>query len=151
MVFGQVVHTQAKVLTNQDVLYKYLNKNTLFVATVAPRGSGFIGETSPEENWLVVYVIDTVTGQILHRLRHPSMHGPVHAVRLKQVSLLLSVDACFIAELSYASLITQVCSENWIVYHYFNVRAHRFEFSVLELYDKNRVVSFSLYFLQAEP
>lgn len=84
--FGQVVHTQAKVLTNQDVLYKYLNKNTLFVATVAPRGSETIGETSPEENWLVVYVIDTVTGQILHRLKHPNMHGPVHAVRLKQVS-----------------------------------------------------------------
>ncbi|MCO5605408.1 hypothetical protein L7F22_059592 [Adiantum nelumboides] len=107
----EAVHTQAKVLTNQDVLYKYLNKNTLFVATVAPRGSGTFGETSPEETWLVVYVIDTVTGRILYRLKHPSMHGPVHAV----------------------------CSENWIVYHYFNVRAHRFEFSVIEMYDRNRV------------
>lgn len=107
----EVVHTQAKVLTNQDVLYKYLNKNTLFVATVAPRGSETFAETSPEENWLVVYVIDTVTGRILHRLKHPNMHGPVRAV----------------------------CSENWIVYHYFNVRAHRFEFSVLEMYDENRV------------
>ncbi|KAI5054835.1 hypothetical protein GOP47_0029980, partial [Adiantum capillus-veneris] len=107
----EAVHTQAKVLTNQDVLYKYLNKNTLFVATVAPRGSGTFGETSPEENWLVAYVIDTVTGRILYRLKHPSMHGPVHAV----------------------------CSENWIIYHYFNVRAHRFEFSVIEMYDRNRV------------
>ena len=36
----------------------------------------------------------------------------------------------------------QVFNENWVVYHYFNVRAHRFEFSVLEIYDKNRIVSF---------
>eukprot|EP00250_Pteridium_aquilinum_P012532 c20782_g1_i1 orf=468-3470(-) len=107
----EAVHTQAKVLTNQEVLFKYLNKNSLFVATVAPRGSETIGETSPEENWLVVYVIDTVTGRILHRLKHPNMHGPVHAV----------------------------FSENWIVYHYFNVLAHRFEISVLEMYDEHRI------------
>lgn len=107
----EVVHTQAKVLTNQDVLYKYLNKNVLFVATVAPRGSGKIGEASPEESWLVAYIIDTVTGGIIHRVKHPNMHGPVHAV----------------------------FSENWVVYHFFNLRAHRFEISVLEIYDKNRV------------
>ena len=77
-----MVHTQAKVSNHQDVMYKYLNKNTLFVATVAPKGSGTIGEVSPEESWLVVYIIDTVTGHILYRLKHPNMHGPVHAVIL---------------------------------------------------------------------
>ncbi|KAH7293959.1 hypothetical protein KP509_28G050000 [Ceratopteris richardii] len=107
----EVVHTQAKILTNQDVLYKYLNKNTLFVATIAPSGAEAFGETSPEENWLVVYIIDTITGRILYRLKHSGMCGPVHAV----------------------------FSENWIVYHYFNVRAHRFEYSVIEMYDRNRI------------
>ena len=77
-----MVHTQAKISNNQDVMYKYLNKNTLFVATVAPKGFGKIGEVSPEESWLVVYIIDTVTGHILYRLKHPNMHGPVHAVIL---------------------------------------------------------------------
>mgnify|MGYP006872769157 CR=1 FL=1 len=56
--------------------------HTLFVATVAPKGFGKIGEVSPEESWLVVYIIDTVTGHILYRLKHPNMHGPVHAVIL---------------------------------------------------------------------
>jgi hypothetical protein len=28
----------------------------------------------------VAYLIDSVTGQILHRVTHPSMQGPVHAV-----------------------------------------------------------------------
>jgi len=29
---------------------------------------------------VVAYLIDSVTGQILHRITHPSMQGPVHAV-----------------------------------------------------------------------
>ncbi|XP_074296597.1 uncharacterized protein LOC141626920 [Silene latifolia] len=33
---------------------------------------------------------------------------------------------------------TQVFSENWVVYHYFNLRAHRYEMSVIEIYDESR-------------
>ncbi|KAK1285042.1 hypothetical protein QJS10_CPB20g00657 [Acorus calamus] len=32
-------------------------------------------------------------------------------------------------------------SENWVVYHYFNLRAHRYEMSVIEIYDQSRVVN----------
>ncbi|PPS06385.1 hypothetical protein GOBAR_AA14257 [Gossypium barbadense] len=28
--------------------------------------------------------------------------------------------------------------ENWVVYHYFNLRAHRYEMSVIEIYDQSR-------------
>eukprot|EP00245_Coleochaete_scutata_P017709 TRINITY_DN8832_c0_g2_i1.p1 TRINITY_DN8832_c0_g2~~TRINITY_DN8832_c0_g2_i1.p1 ORF type:complete len:1022 (-),score=187.79 TRINITY_DN8832_c0_g2_i1:311-3376(-) len=108
------VHALAKVLGNRDVLYKYLNRNTIFVATVAPLKDGSVpagvgvGEpASPEESALTVYIIDAVSGQILYRVSHQGMQGPVHAV----------------------------LSENWIVYHYFNSRMHRFEVSVLELYE----------------
>lgn len=34
----------------------------------------------------------------------------------------------------------KVLSENWIVYHYFNLRAHRYEMSVIEIYDQARAV-----------
>ncbi|CAK9136391.1 unnamed protein product [Ilex paraguariensis] len=107
---NEVVHTQAKVITEQDVMYKYISKNLLFVATVAPKATGAIGSVTPEESWLVVYLIDTVTGRILHRVTHHGSQGPVHAV----------------------------FSENWVVYHYFNSRSHRYEMSVIEIYDQSR-------------
>ncbi|MBA0820314.1 hypothetical protein Gohar_021702 [Gossypium harknessii] len=59
---------------------------------------------------MVAYLIDTVTGRILHRVTHHGSQGPVHAV----------------------------FSENWVVYHYFNLKAHRYEMSVIEIYDQSR-------------
>ncbi|KAK1550630.1 hypothetical protein Q3G72_022239 [Acer saccharum] len=107
---NEVVHTQAKVSVDQDVMYKYISKNLLFVATVSPKASGTIGSVDPEESSLVAYLIDTVSGRILHRMTHHGAQGPVHAV----------------------------FSENWVVYHYFNLRAHRYEMSVIEIYDQSR-------------
>lgn len=78
----QVVHTQAKVIADQDVMYKYISRNLLFVATVAPKASGEIGSVSPEESWMFVNVIDTVTGRILYRMIHHGAQGPVHAVSM---------------------------------------------------------------------
>lgn len=77
-----MVHTQAKVIADQEVMYKYISRNLLFVATVALQGSGEIGSVTPEESWLVAYLIDTVTGRILHRVTHHGSQGPVHAVSL---------------------------------------------------------------------
>ncbi|KAK1290186.1 hypothetical protein QJS10_CPB18g01096 [Acorus calamus] len=107
---NEVVHTQAKVSADEDVMYKYISKNMLFVATVAPKASDDIGSVTPEEAWLVAYLIDVVTGRILHRVTHMGAQGPIHAV----------------------------LSENWVVYHYFNLRAHRYEMSVIEIYDQSR-------------
>ncbi|KAB2019448.1 hypothetical protein ES319_D08G300400v1 [Gossypium barbadense] len=107
---NEAVHTQAKLIADQDVMYKYISSNLLFVATVAPKASGEIGSVTPEESWLVVYLIDTVTGRVLHRMTHHGSQGPVQAV----------------------------LSENWVVYHYFNLRAHRYEMSVIEIYDQSR-------------
>lgn len=107
---NEVVHTQAKVIADEDVMYKYISKNILFVATVSPKASGPIGSATPDESLLVVHLVDTVTGRILHRMSHSGAQGPVHAV----------------------------LSENWVVYHYFNLRAHRYEISVIEIYDQSR-------------
>ena len=67
-------------MTDQDVMYKYISKNLLFVANVAPKAQGEIATATPEESWLVIYIIDTVTGRILHRMTHYGCQGPVHAV-----------------------------------------------------------------------
>ena len=75
-----MVHTQTKVLTDQEVLYKYVKKNVLFVVIVVPTVVGPIGTTAPEEAWLVAYLIDTVIGWILYRVTHQGMQGHVHAV-----------------------------------------------------------------------
>lgn len=82
MLFFQVVHTQAKVTSDQDVSYKYISKNLLFVATVTPKSTGEIGSVIPEDSWLFVYLVDTVTGRVLHRMSHHGSQGPVHAVSL---------------------------------------------------------------------
>ncbi|XP_066361981.1 uncharacterized protein [Miscanthus floridulus] len=107
---NEVVHTQAKIIGDHDVMYKYLSKNLVFVATLSPKAAGDIGSALPEEASLVAYLIDAVTGRILHRVTHHGAQGPVHAV----------------------------LSENWVVYHYFNLRAHRFEMAVIEIYDESR-------------
>ncbi|CAM6116723.1 unnamed protein product [Calypogeia fissa] len=107
----EIVHTQTKILGNRDALYKFLSKNLIFVATVTPKAALHIGDATPEEAGLVAYLIDTVTGRIIHRVSHPSMQGPVHAV----------------------------FSENWVVYHYFNLKMYRYEMTVLEFYDQNRL------------
>ena len=74
------MHTQAKVIADQDAMYKYISKNMLFVATVSPKATGPIGSATPEEASLVVYLVDTVTGRILHRATHLASQAPVHAV-----------------------------------------------------------------------
>eukprot|EP00271_Cylindrocystis_brebissonii_P014454 TRINITY_DN357_c0_g2_i14.p1 TRINITY_DN357_c0_g2~~TRINITY_DN357_c0_g2_i14.p1 ORF type:complete len:1028 (+),score=203.40 TRINITY_DN357_c0_g2_i14:1032-4115(+) len=106
----EAVNTQTKALGSREVLHKYLNRNLLFVATVAPQPAGS-GPVSPDEAWLTAYVIDTVTGRILHKAVHPGMQAPVQAVM----------------------------AENWVVYHYFNLKSHRYEMSVLEFYDEAEV------------
>lgn len=90
----QVVHTQAKVIADQDVIYKYISNNLLFVATVAPKASGDIGSATPEESWLVVYLVDTVTGRILHRMTHLGSQGPVHAVSFPFYCLIFNEIHC---------------------------------------------------------
>lgn len=78
----KVVHTQAKIIADQDVMYKYLSKNLIFVATVSPKAAGEIGSAAPEEASLMAYLIDAVSGRILHRVTHHGAQGPVHAVSI---------------------------------------------------------------------
>ena len=51
-----------RVLGDRSVLYKYLNPNTIVVSAVDTQEQG--------NNGLTVYLLDTVSGQILHSERH---------------------------------------------------------------------------------
>lgn len=77
--------------SDQEVMYKYISKNLLFLATVAPKAVGPIGSVTPDESTLVVYVIDTVTGRILHRMTHHGSQGPVNAVSFPSLTVLYSI------------------------------------------------------------
>ncbi|XP_075047264.1 ER membrane protein complex subunit 1 [Mixophyes fleayi] len=94
------VHSQGRVMGDRSVLYKYLNPNLLVVVTEST-------DTHPERCFIGIYLIDGVTGRIIHSSMQRKAKGPVHVVH----------------------------SENWVVYQYWNSKARRNELTVLELYE----------------
>ncbi|XP_063064520.1 ER membrane protein complex subunit 1 [Engraulis encrasicolus] len=94
------VHSQGRVMGDRSVLYKYLNPNLLAVITEST-------DSHQERSFVGIFLIDGVTGRIIHEAVQRKARGPVHFVH----------------------------SENWVVYEYWNVKARRVEFSVLELFE----------------
>ncbi|RMB91782.1 hypothetical protein DUI87_32012 [Hirundo rustica rustica] len=94
------VHSQGRVMGDRSVLYKSLNPNLLAVVTEST-------DTHHERTFIGIYLMDGVTGRIIHSSVQRKAKGPVHMVH----------------------------SENWVVYQYWNTKARRNEFTVLELYE----------------
>ncbi|XP_073426418.1 ER membrane protein complex subunit 1 isoform X1 [Dendrobates tinctorius] len=94
------VHSQGRVMGDRSVLYKYLNPNLLALITEST-------DTHPDRCFIGIYLIDGVTGRIIHSSVQRKAKGPVHLVH----------------------------SENWMVYQYWNSKARRNELTVLELYE----------------
>ncbi|XP_043942998.1 ER membrane protein complex subunit 1 [Protopterus annectens] len=94
------VHSQGRVMGDRSVLYKYLNPNLLAVVTEST-------DPHQERTFIGVYLIDAVTGRIIHESVQRKAKGPVYLVH----------------------------SENWLVYQYWNTKARRNEFTVQELYE----------------
>jgi hypothetical protein len=92
---------------DNSVTPKYLNKNLLAVATSS--ASTFISSTNKRvlDTTVGIYLIDTVTGAVVHHTYHKNSQGPVHLVQ----------------------------GDNWVVYHLWNRKLHRFEMSVLDLFE----------------
>lgn len=84
----------SQVLGDRSIKYKYVNPNSLFVATVTP-GEEVGADASASR--LTTYILDTVTGALLHKAVHLGAAAPVKAV----------------------------WSENWVVYQYFNAVEQR--------------------------
>merc|ERR1719265_1910757 len=66
--------SQARVLGDQSVMYKYVSPNLLFTA------SGGEPADTESEPALSVALMDAVTGRVLYRVRHDDSAGPVQAV-----------------------------------------------------------------------
>jgi len=90
-------HVPVHIKGDATILYKYINKNLLAVATEDSRGNA---------TFLNLYVVDSVTGHVLHQGHIAGGSGPVHLV------------AC----------------DNWVIMHYRNPKRTRFEITVVELF-----------------
>lgn len=79
------VYTQVKVLGDRRILYKYVNPNTLFLAT---------GDAHPGENaGLTCSVIDAVSGVVVHHEHLHNAVGPVSSVMSENWIVFSYVDA----------------------------------------------------------
>jgi len=92
-------HVPVHIKGDASILYKYINANMMAVAT-EDIGKGNV--TS-----LNLYVLDAVTGHVLHQSRVIGAAQPVHLV------------AC----------------DNWVLMHYWNEKRTRFELTVVELFE----------------
>lgn len=66
------------MLSDRSIKYKYLNPNLLFLATAPSTSSSDDSDSLSSE--VVVSLVDTVTGRMLHRQAHAGARGPVSAV-----------------------------------------------------------------------
>ncbi|XP_069466496.1 ER membrane protein complex subunit 1 [Ambystoma mexicanum] len=94
------VHSQGRVMGDRSVLYKYLNPNLLAVVTEST-------DLHHERTFIGMYLIDSVTGRIIHSSVQRKAKGPVHIIH----------------------------SENWVLYQYWNTKSRRNEVTVLELFE----------------
>lgn len=96
------VHSPARVLGDRGILYKYLNPNLIAVMTQSNTGSGCTIDHS-----INIYLIDGVTGSLVHSVHHPKSRNPTNMVH----------------------------SEDWLVYSYYHTKNRRIEISSLELFE----------------
>uniref|UniRef100_A0A8B9WLP1 ER membrane protein complex subunit 1 n=1 Tax=Bos mutus grunniens TaxID=30521 RepID=A0A8B9WLP1_BOSMU len=94
------VHSQGRVMGDRSVLYKSLNPNLLAVVTEST-------DVHHERTFIGIFLVDGVTGRIVHSSVQRKAKGPVHIVH----------------------------AENWVAYQYWNTKARRNEFTALELYE----------------
>lgn len=93
-------HVPVHIKGDASILYKYMNTNMMAVAT-EDVGEGDKGTS------LNLYILDAVTGHVLHQSRIVGGAGPVHMA------------AC----------------DNWVLAHYWNEKKTRFELTVVELFE----------------
>ena len=97
-----IIHSQGRPLADRSVLYKFLNPNILAILTKSTE------ESNIEAMAITFYLIDGVTGQMLHNANHKRSTGPVNIV----------------------------LAENWVVYSYWAAKMHRTEITAVELYQE---------------
>ncbi|ETN68661.1 g-patch domain protein [Necator americanus] len=92
----QKVHSQGRVLIDRNVQYKYANPNLVAIAAI-----------DSIHQYLSIFLVDVVSGQMIHSARLTKAAAPVHLVHC----------------------------EHWIAYSYWSEKGRRTEIGVLELYE----------------
>lgn len=95
-------HSPARVLGDRGILYKYVNPNLIAILTEGNSGDA----CNPDQN-INVYLVDGVSGALVHTIHHPKSRAPSNMVH----------------------------SENWLVYSYFNTKSRRTEISSMEMFE----------------
>ncbi|KHJ96160.1 g-patch domain protein [Oesophagostomum dentatum] len=95
---NQKVHSQGRVLIDRNVQYKYANPNLAAIAAL-----------DSVHQYLSIFLVDVVSGQMVHSARLAKATAPVHLVHC----------------------------EHWIAYSYWSEKGRRTEIGVLELYEGN--------------
>ena len=95
---GEAVNSPVRILGDDSLLLKYLNSHTLAFAATSPGAAASEG-AEKEAPQLAVYIVDTVTGKLVHHVTHKHGAGPVQLAQ----------------------------SENWVLYCYWNAKARRTE------------------------
>ena len=106
------IHSPARVLGDRGILYKYVNPNLITVMT-----EGSTDDTCNPDQSINIYLIDGVTGALVHNIHHPKSRAPCK----------------------------MVLSENWLVYSYYNVKNRRTEISSLEMFEGNQQANSSAF------
>ncbi|EEE62894.1 hypothetical protein OsJ_17698 [Oryza sativa Japonica Group] len=93
---------------------------------------------STKELWSIVFPSDTERIAISEtRKMNEVCHAPGAKITAARYDMQVPIQGIwFLLLLCLLKLL--VVSENWVVYHYFNLRAHRFEMAVIEIYDQSR-------------
>lgn len=104
------VHSPARVLGDRGILYKYINPNLIAFMTQGNRRNS----CSPD-SYMNMYLVDGITGALIHSVHHPKSRGPFNLVH----------------------------SENWLVYSYYSTMNRRTEVSSLEMFVQSNSSSFS--------
>jgi hypothetical protein len=137
-----------------STMYKYLNPNMLVVVTerVAPAadansggdGSGGVHTDvvpslkKTSDPSVSVYVVDTVTGSVLHRwVQSRSQLSIITCLALatKYSLFIPSFLSYRVAHKQSVGPVHVTQTENTIVYHYFNAKSNQYQLSVIDLYE----------------
>lgn len=104
---SQALHSPGRALGDRSVLYKYSNPNVVSVVALSPEVAGAGAGGAAAGGLLSLFLVDVITGHILHSIQHPRVTQPLHLVH----------------------------AENWLVYSFWNEKARRTEVATLELYE----------------
>ena len=97
-----VVGSPVRVLGDRSIMHKYVNRNLLALGLATP-------QKSPEEAYVQVMLVDTVSGVVVHSARHSGCSAPL----------------------------TLVMADHWLIYHYWCGSQNHYQMTATELYSNS--------------